>query len=292
MLLGILTIALVNVLVGCVAARAQAYPQRGIRMSVRIDSASPASAPEPLAGPLAAALPTTPDQMIEQMTQQAGVIFAGEVLAVRRPLGYAGSAQDAAEGVVGVDFRVDEAVLGPGQGTIYTLREWAGLWTGGTERYRSGQRVLVFLRSPNAQGLSSPVHGPEGIIPLRGGGMAPGPDSAATIAAEWLVDLRWLHAQTEREPPGVRASGSPIHEPPHAPVSEQGSEPVTGQAGDSFTGDRYTPRKGFALSSAPALGTPWLLDPPSLSSADASMEPLAQVLNLCRNRMKARDAAH
>ena len=151
--------------------------------------------------------PQRPDQMIEQMTQQAGVIFAGEVLAVRRPLGYAGSAQDAAEGVVGVDFRVDEAVLGPGQGTIYTLREWAGLWTGGTERYRSGQRVLVFLRSPNAQGLSSPVHGPEGIIPLRGGGMAPGPDSAATIAAGWLVDLRWLHAQTEREPPGVPSLG-------------------------------------------------------------------------------------
>ncbi len=259
-----LAIALVNEFLGCMAAPAQEWV--------------PAA--------LAAGVPATTDEMIEQMAQQAGVIFAGQVLAVRRPVGYAGSAQDATEGVVEIDFRVDEPVLGPSQGAVYTLREWAGLWTGTTERYRPGQRLLLFLRSPNAQGLSSPVHGLDGAIPLRGGGVAPGPDSHTTAAAEWLVDLRWLRAQTLRRPVEIRNPGWPVHRPPHAPISELANSPTPGAI--AARAELAPPQSDLPT---PTLPTPWLMEPPSFQSTDAAAEPLAQVLSLCRNQMKVSHVA-
>jgi hypothetical protein len=142
----------------------------------------------------AAGLPETADAAIEEMAALAGVIFAGQVTAVRGPVGSAGS------GIVEVDFRVDEAVKGPAAGSIYTLREWAGLWNAaaGHGRYRAGQRLLIFLYAPDANGLSSPVRGLDGAVPLRGGGLAPGPDDTTATAAEWMVDLRWIEAQTLR----------------------------------------------------------------------------------------------
>ena len=141
--------------------------------------------------------PATTDAVIEEMSQAAGVIFAGQVAAVRRPAGFAGSSEDAAEGVVEVDFQVDQAVRGPASGSVYTVREWAGLWNGsagGGDRYRVGQRLLMFLHEPDAQGLSSPVRGRDGAVPLRGGGVAPGPDDTTASAAQWMVDLRWIQA--------------------------------------------------------------------------------------------------
>jgi hypothetical protein len=236
---------------------------------------------------LAAGVPATTDEMLQQMARQAGVIFAGQVLAVRRPVGYAGSAQDAAEGVVEIDFRVDEPVIGPGQGAVYTLREWAGLWTGSTERYRPGQRLLLFLWSPDAHGLSSPVHGLDGAIPLRGGRIAPGPDSATTATAEWLVDLRWLRVQTLRQPFATREPGWPVHRPPHGPISELENSPTAGAI--AARAEVAPPQRDLP---APSLLTPWLMQPPSFQSTDAETEPLAQVLSLCRNQMKVSHAAH
>ncbi|MGA8618051.1 MAG: hypothetical protein WB660_05965 [Candidatus Sulfotelmatobacter sp.] len=43
-------------------------------------------------------------------------------------------------------------------GEKLTIHEWAGLWTRG-ERYRVGERVLLFLYSPSRLGLTSPVAG-------------------------------------------------------------------------------------------------------------------------------------
>ena len=78
-------------------------------------------------GPPQAALPQTmPLQCITDalhaMTRLAGVIFAGQVVAVRRIDG-----GNDATGVVEIDFAVEDSVRGV-SGGVYTLREWAGLW--------------------------------------------------------------------------------------------------------------------------------------------------------------------
>jgi hypothetical protein len=108
--------------------------------------------------------------VLHQLSDKADVIFAGQVLAIRRPNG----------GVVEVEFRVDQAIRGCTAGTPYILREWAGLWAGDNQRYRVGQRLLMLLHAPSAAGMSSPIGGLDGAIPIRQGGaaMAPGDDVA------------------------------------------------------------------------------------------------------------------
>ena len=114
-------------------------------------------------GTTAAAAPESTEAALEEMAGRAGVIFAGEVMAVRHPQGSAGSPQDAAEGMVEVEFQVDVAVEGVAEGSRFVLREWAGLWAGGVERYRVGQRLMLFLHAPDAHGVTSPVMGWMGL---------------------------------------------------------------------------------------------------------------------------------
>jgi hypothetical protein len=130
--------------------------------------------------------PQTVVDVLHQLSDKADVIFAGQVLAIRRPN----------EGVVEVEFRVDQAIRGCAAGTPYILREWAGLWAGDNQRYRVGQRLLMLLHAPSAAGMSSPVGGLDGAIPIRQGGaaMAPG-DDVATPPQPPYVDLRWLGAR-------------------------------------------------------------------------------------------------
>ena len=58
---------------------------------------------------------------------------------------------------------------GTSAGRDLTIHEWAGLWTRG-ERYRVGERVLLFLYSPSKLGLTSPVAGPIGRFAVNSGG--------------------------------------------------------------------------------------------------------------------------
>lgn len=134
---------------------------------------------------------------LRAMSVQADVIFAGQVTAVRR-----GTASE----VVEIDFAVEDAVRGV-RGGVYTLREWAGLWRD-SDPFRPGERYLMLLHAPGRAGLSSPVGGGDGAIPIRGGG----------AAGERLADLRWVAARvvrpaafgadapgrTEQAQPGVR----------------------------------------------------------------------------------------
>lgn len=119
---------------------------------------------------------------LRSLTSRAGVVFVGQVTAVQR-----------VGGVVEVMFRVDEAVQGP-VGATYTLREWAGLWSAGQPRYQVGQRAMVFLLPPNGAGLSSPVDGMEGVVPV----VPMGADAAP------LLDVRRLATRVQR------AVGSPL----------------------------------------------------------------------------------
>ncbi len=83
--------------------------------------------------PVQAESPQTVIDVLHQLSDKADVIFAGQVLAIRHPN----------EGVVEVEFRVDQAIRGCSVGTPHVLWEWAGLWAGGVQRYRVGQSLLM-----------------------------------------------------------------------------------------------------------------------------------------------------
>ena len=153
------------------------------------------------------ALAQTVETSLHEMADAAGVIFVGQVTRVRRVEG-----GGTASGVVEVEFRVDRSVRGCGVGGTYVLREWAGLWSGGAQRYRVGQRLLMLLRAPNAAGMSSPVGGLDGAIPIGGveselAGASSGVGGTSARPVE-MVDLRWVGTKVVRpvayaaEPPG------------------------------------------------------------------------------------------
>jgi hypothetical protein len=155
---------------------------------------------------VAAAPPQTVEDALHEMSNAAGVIFVGQVMSVRVVPGSGG-----APGVVEVTFRVDQAVRGCSAGGTYVLKEWQGLWAGGDARYRAGQRLLMLLRSPGASGLSSPVGGMDGAIPIRGvesqigsGAMV---SAASAAAPQPMVDLRWVEARMLRSVSSAPASG-------------------------------------------------------------------------------------
>jgi hypothetical protein len=140
------------------------------------------------AASVSSAQPQTVVDVLHQLSDKADVIFAGQVVAVRRPNG----------GFVEVEFRVDQAIRGCAAGTPYVLREWAGLWAGDTRRYRVGQRLLMLLHAPSAAGMSSPVGGLDGAIPIRQGGAAVDSGDAASSRQPPFADLRWLGARVPR----------------------------------------------------------------------------------------------
>lgn len=147
-------------------------------------------------------------EILHDLSDKADVIFAGQVLAIRHPNG----------GVVEVEFRVDQAIRGCTAGTPYILREWAGLWAGDSQRYRVGQRLLMLLHAPSAAGISSPVGGLDGAIPIRQGGVATSSTDVGTPSQPPYVDLRWLaarltHAVSYRSEP-MRAAKPVDSQPP------------------------------------------------------------------------------
>ena len=128
--------------------------------------------------PAAAAPDTTLGDALRSLASQAGVAFVGQVTGIQHT-----------GGVVEVRFRVDQTLLGS-PGPTYTLREWAGLWAAGQQRYALGQSALLFLHAPGAAGLSSPVDGMEGVVPLL----------PIAANAPPLLDIRRLATRIERAP--------------------------------------------------------------------------------------------
>lgn len=84
--------------------------------------------------------------------RDSGVIFAGMVLTVQQTTALAAPNIP----VTRIRFRVEQAVRGVRAGQIFTLTEWAGLWQNG-ERYRVGEKDLLFLYPESKLGLTSPV---------------------------------------------------------------------------------------------------------------------------------------
>jgi hypothetical protein len=122
------------------------------------------------------------------LTRSSGYIFAGTVKSVERlaPKG---------NGVatVQISFHVDQAMQGVHTGQMLTIREWAGLWESG-QRYRLGERVLLFLYPPSKLGLTSPVRGPLGRFRI-------GPDGRV------VVDPRRIGVPARRPGIGDRLRG-------------------------------------------------------------------------------------
>ncbi len=155
---------------------------------------------------VAATAPATVQGVLLEMASHAGVIFSGLVVGITRA--------DAA-GYVDVRFRVEHAVRGVATTGAYVLREWAGLWSGG-DRYFVGKRYLMLLTARGPSGMSAPVDGLDGAIPLVAGGAAAVMDAHGNVAPdgpagpdgapEWRVDVRWLNARAAR---GVASSSAP-----------------------------------------------------------------------------------
>jgi hypothetical protein len=90
------------------------------------------------------------------LTRSSGYIFAGTVKSVER---VAPNGNGVA--TIQISFHVDEAMQGVHGGQTLAIREWASLWESG-QRYRPGERVLLFLYPPSKLGLTSTVRGPLG----------------------------------------------------------------------------------------------------------------------------------
>jgi hypothetical protein len=89
-----------------------------------------------------------------ELARAAGTIFSGTVTAVRRRPGI----QSEAVETVAITFRVENAIRGTAPGQDLTISQWIGLWSSG-QRYRVGERVLLFLYPPSKLGLTSCVAG-------------------------------------------------------------------------------------------------------------------------------------
>ncbi len=131
------------------------------------------------------------------LTRSSGYIFAGTVKSVERTA----PKRNGVAAVV-INFHVDQAMRGVRTGQMLAIREWAGLWESG-ERYRPGERVLLFLYPPSKLGLTSPVGGPMGRFRIDPNGRAivnPGgisvksrhPAIAARLQGRTRVDPREL----------------------------------------------------------------------------------------------------
>jgi hypothetical protein len=112
---------------------------------------------------------------LAQLTSAAGTIFSGTVTAIalrpsvdpiqsnprqaypRRIVDYRIHQNQAVE-TVAITFHVDQAIRGVTPGDDFVLTQWIGVWSEG-QRYRVGERVLLFLYPTSKLGLTSCVGG-------------------------------------------------------------------------------------------------------------------------------------
>ena len=92
-----------------------------------------------------------------QFVRAAGMIFSGTVTRIERRPATRGQAVE----TVAITIRVENAIRGTTPGEDRTITQWIGLWSSG-QRYRIGERVLLFLYPNSKLGLTSCVGGPLG----------------------------------------------------------------------------------------------------------------------------------
>lgn len=132
------------------------YVARG--QSARVDPrAAPTIPPASNWGPasdLRRRLPIAPPFGFPLFVRAAGTIFSGTVVSVAR---HPATSSQTVE-TLAITFHVENAIRGATPGENLTITQWIGLWSGG-QRYRVGERVLLFLYPPSKLGLTSCVAG-------------------------------------------------------------------------------------------------------------------------------------
>ncbi len=120
----------------------------------------PTVAEPPTLDPLPPRLPVAPPGSppitigFPVIARGAGTIFSGTVTAIARRLATHGQPVE----TVAITFRIENAIRGATPGEDLTISQWIGLWSDG-QRYRVGERVLLFLYPPSKLGLTSCVAG-------------------------------------------------------------------------------------------------------------------------------------
>lgn len=161
-----------------------------------------------------AAEPNTPVPSFRQLAQKARYIFAGTVLQVHKiePAGPYGVA------TIRVSLRVDRPILGVHAHQVIAIREWAGLWEDG-DRYREGERLLLFLYGKSKLGLTSVVAGDSGRFNVDRGEKIVLQAARAVAVSDQILKIS-LRSTSPRNRPTVRG-----HDFRRAVVRAQENEP-------------------------------------------------------------------
>ncbi len=111
------------------------------------------------------------EDVLAGLVKGAGVIFSGEVYAIRMPegeqnAGTQGGQHSGNPSAVEVEFRVDQGVRGATIGNPYVLRERVEEWRSRPGLLALHGRYVVLLEKPDAAGLSRPVGGERGVFPI------------------------------------------------------------------------------------------------------------------------------
>ena len=122
-----------------------------------------------------------------QIVSAAGIIFSGRVTSIARPRSLTRVSSFKGPESTTVTFKVEHAMRGASAGQNLTIHEWSGLWTKG-ERYRVGERLLLFLYSPSKLGLTSPVAGAIGRFAIHSDGrIVIAPQHMPTLATDPIL---------------------------------------------------------------------------------------------------------
>ena len=162
------------------------------------------------AGSAAAQISAAASAELQMMAGHAAVIFTGQVVDI---------AHNDGAGFVDIRFHIAQSLRGAPKSGSYVLREWAGLWTANPDRYHVGERKLMLLPARGPGGMSSPIGGIDGAIPILATGSAPAPNTVdtASASATFAVDLRWIQARAQRsgtaEAPSAQARITAIARP-------------------------------------------------------------------------------
>ena len=136
-------------------------------------------------------LPAPPSQRPEipdlhNLVARSGYAFAGTVKSIERIQPHRKDKDSV--GVMQVVFQVERGYLGVRSGQTLSIREWAGLWEAG-DRYRVGERVVLFMYPPSRLGLTSAM--PNGRFPVNSGGQVgvPSPRRPPTLGSRLQSQL-------------------------------------------------------------------------------------------------------
>ncbi len=151
------------------------------------------------------------ETMQPNLARYAAIILFGRVTDVSRIV----PESEAAEPALQISLAVENGVRGAQTGGEFRLLEWPGRWQSG-ERYRIGERYLLFLHAPNAAGLTSPVGGNAGRFLIDNKGTID-ISSAAPPSAERNVPASLCSPASDRpQHPSQPRTALPQQGPPYA----------------------------------------------------------------------------